>query len=163
MPFKQFGYEQQFEGIVIDTNLLLLLLVGFYDKNLIKDFKRTLKYDIDDFERLVNIISYCKNQIYTTPNILTEITNLTDGINRDSKFFEFIHKFMEQFNEITNPSHSIMTNNLKIFLKLGLADASIADISSERILTITDDLNLYHFLSQSKPTINYNHLRTFRK
>ncbi|MFI5136175.1 MAG: hypothetical protein ACHQIM_00020 [Sphingobacteriales bacterium] len=162
MPFKQFGYGQQFEGIVVDTNLLLLLLVGIYDKNLIKDFKRTLKYDIDDFERLGIVISYCKNQIYTTPNILTEITNLTDGINKDNKFFDFIHKFVGQFMEITNSSHLIMTNNLSLFLKLGLADASIGDISSEKILTITDDLDLYHFLSQSKPTINYNHLRRFR-
>jgi len=162
MPFKQFGFSQQFEGVVIDTNLLLLLLVGIYDKNLINDFKRTQKYDIDDFERLILIVSYCENRIYTTPNILTEITNLSDGINKDNKFFAFIHKFLEQFMEVANSSHSIISNNLKIFLKLGLADASIADISSEKILVLTDDLDLYHFLSQSKPTINYNHLRRFR-
>ena len=99
MPFKQFGYTQQFDGIVVDTNLLLLLLVGLYDKSLIKDFKRTQKYDIDDFDRLRIVIYYCKNRIYTTPNILTEITNLTDSINADGAFFEFIYKFVTQLME----------------------------------------------------------------
>ena len=160
MFFQRFGYDQNFKGILIDTNLLLLLLIGIFNRNLIKDFKRTQMFDENDFDNLTRIISRCNNQLYTTPNILTEVTNLTDTINKDFRFFKFLHLFIDNFIEINSPSKAIMSNSNMAFLKLGLTDASIMDIASEEILIVTVDLDMYHLLSShAKPVINYNHIK----
>jgi len=160
MFFQRFGYGQTFKGILIDTNLLLLLLIGIFDRELIKKFKRTQIFEKTDFDNLTLIISRCNNQLYTTPNILTELTNLTDTVNKDFRFFKFLHVFMDNFIEINSASQAIMSNSNVAFLKLGLTDASIMDMASEDILILTVDLDLYHLIaSHSKPVINYNHVR----
>jgi hypothetical protein len=53
------------KGILIDTNLLLLLLVGFYDENLIAKFKRTSKYSKEDFQIIRNFILHFEKIIIT--------------------------------------------------------------------------------------------------
>ncbi len=44
------------KGILIDTNLLLLLLIGLYKKSLIATNNRTSKYEIAHFESLSQFI-----------------------------------------------------------------------------------------------------------
>lgn len=39
-------------GVLIDSNLLLLLLVGMFDRNLIERIKRLNKYSVRDFDLL---------------------------------------------------------------------------------------------------------------
>jgi len=162
MPFQKYGYKNQFKGVLIDANLLLLVLVGLFNKTLIGKFKRTLKYDEADFKNLLNIILLCKGRIYTTPNILTEISNLTDNetLNKNNGFYKFLYAFIDEFVETLYSSKVIMKNNETAFIKLGLTDASIINLAANDILIVTEDLPLYHFLiSNSKPVLNYNHLK----
>jgi len=162
MPFKRFAFDQKFNGALIDTNLLLLVLVGLFDRSLIGKFKRTQTFESDDFDKLIGIIANCNGCLYTTPNILTELTNLTDNdtLNKNNTFFQFLYNFIDQFVEINVDSKTIVRNNEIAFIKLGLTDASIMNAATEDILIVTDDLSLYQFLSlSSKPAINYNHLR----
>jgi hypothetical protein len=62
------------ERIIIDTNLLLLLLVGMYDKSYIARHKRTNDYSSDDFELLLMRLERC--EIVLVSNVLTEVSNL---------------------------------------------------------------------------------------
>ena len=62
-------------GAVVDTNLLLLFLIGSYRVDLIRRFKRTQRYFPDDFHLLRRFLSEFR-QIVVTPHILTEVTNL---------------------------------------------------------------------------------------
>jgi len=44
-------------GLLIDTNLLVLCLVGRTNKRRIEDFKRTRSYTVQDYELLEDLIS----------------------------------------------------------------------------------------------------------
>lgn len=78
--------KYQKKGILIDTNLLILLLVGSFNENLISNFKRTINYTVEDYKYLKTFLLGFDKHFYT-PNILTEITNLTDSINSEPSFF----------------------------------------------------------------------------
>jgi hypothetical protein len=148
------------KGILIDTNLLMLLLVGSYNEDEIISFKRTKNYIIEDYKYLTSFLAKFKKHIYT-PNILTEMTNLTDSINSEPNysFFQHIKFALSVFSEDSVSSEEIM--QLKSFLKFGLADAVNCQLS-DKYLVLTDDLRLYSYLAnQGLPAINFNHIRDF--
>lgn len=148
------------KGILIDTNLLILLLVGSYNENMISSFKRTVNYTVEDYKYLKTFLSRFDKHFYT-PNILTEITNLTDSINSEPSFsfFQHIKYALSIFTEDSISSDEIM--QLKSFLKFGLTDAVNCKLS-DKYLILTDDLRLYSFLANQRlPAINFNHIRDF--
>ncbi len=67
------------KGVLVDSNLLLLLFVGLFDPARIKKFKRTGHFSEVDFRLLVNFLAYFDKAI-TTPHILTEVSNLAGPI-----------------------------------------------------------------------------------
>lgn len=146
------------KGILIDTNLLILLLVGSYNENTISNFKRTVSYTVEDYKYLIAFLENFEKHFYT-PNILSEITNLTDTINSEPNFlfFQHIKKILSVFIEDSVSSEEIM--QLKSFLKFGLTDA-VNHKLSDKYLVLTDDLKLYSYLAnQGLPAINFNHIR----
>lgn len=69
------------DGIVLDTNLLLLYCVGLYDPFVISRFtERLSRYTVDDFRLLIRFTRLFK-KIIVTPNVLTEVVNLIDKRN----------------------------------------------------------------------------------
>lgn len=148
------------KGILIDTNLLILLLVGSYNEDMISNFKRTRTYTVEDYRNLIVFLKRFDNHIYTT-NIISEITNLTDSINSEPNFsfFQHIKNHLSVFTEDNISSEEIM--QLKSFLKFGLTDAVNFKLSN-KYLILTDDLKLYSYLAnQGLPAINFNHIRNF--
>src|SRR5690242_21168586 len=63
------------KGVLLDTNLLLLFVIGSYRRDIISEFKRTAQYTLADFELVVKILKFFRTKL-TTPNILTEVDNL---------------------------------------------------------------------------------------
>jgi hypothetical protein len=154
------------KGLIIDTNLLVLLIVGYFDKNYIKQFKRTSTYSIDDFENLKIIVNKFESLI-TTPHILAEISNLCiDSRNMENKsnkkFKEFLKTFINtiyHFKEINLEKNKILILD---FLKyLGVTDSALIEIAKKhKFNVITDDAGVYVKLSSfNVPVININHLR----
>jgi hypothetical protein len=74
------------KGALVDTNLLLLLLIGSYDRALVgeRGFKRVAKYTVEDFATLVLFLRHFKRSV-TTPHILTEVSNLAGQLPDDHK------------------------------------------------------------------------------
>ncbi len=68
------------QGILVDTNLLLLFCVGAHDPNQIEKFKRTRTYIKDDFELLAHFLA-AFDKVITTPNILTEVNSLSNQLS----------------------------------------------------------------------------------
>ena len=65
------------KGLLVDSNLLVLLVVGLVNRDRISKFKRTAGYSGEDWDLLAAIIentSLC----YTLPYVLAEVSNLTD-------------------------------------------------------------------------------------
>jgi len=145
-------------GALIDTNLLLLLFVGAVRRELIGNFKRVNKFAVEDYDTLVNVLGYF-GQVFTTPNILTEVSNLAgqlSGADRDDCFERFA-AMLTLLEEKYIPSKAVAQS--KSFRKFGITDAGIAHFAGERHLIITDDFPLYHFLIGSGcDALNFNHL-----
>ncbi len=107
--FKEIFCNYRNKGILVDSNLLLLYFLGKYNKSLIQRFKRTNKYVIEDYELLTSVIEFF-TRVITTPNILTEISNLSGNLENEFKtryFLEFA-KQLELLHEFYTPS--ILTN-----------------------------------------------------
>jgi hypothetical protein len=77
-PAKQL-HAFRTRGVLIDSNLLLLLFLGTYDRRQIATNDRLSKYSEDDYDLLIQVLRPF-TRIITTPNILTEVSNLSNAI-----------------------------------------------------------------------------------
>ncbi len=150
-------------GVLIDTNLLLLYLIGTYDPEKISAFKKTCEFNLEDFRLLDQLIGFFP-KIFTTPHILTEVSDFaaqfksTDKAKINSALFEVFTQLISSFGEIYEASSSI--SKKPEFLLFGLADAGIIS-SGKKYLVLTNDSHLYGYLQgKGIDTINLNHLKT---
>lgn len=147
------------KGILIDTNILLLYFVGSFDPVLITRFKRTVQFTIEDYEILLVLIHPFK-KLLTTPNILTEVSNLSSQLNEPVKT-SYFQLFAERIREIdehyVTSAHAARQEQ---FRKIGLTDAGIFELSENRYLVLTDDFRLSQTLNnRGIDVINFNHVR----
>ena len=107
------------KGLLIDTNLLLLYFVGAYDPDRIGRFKRTMAFTVDEFLLLATVFQYF-NKIITTPNILTEVSNLSGQLPRDlhDYFYSDFAKRIPLLEELYTTSAAI--SNSAHFNRFGL-------------------------------------------
>lgn len=147
------------KGLLIDTNLLLLYFVGTSDPERIPRFKRTMAFTVEEFELLEKFFNIFK-RVITTPNVLTEVSNLLgqlpEGLH--SAFFTDFVKRLALMEEHYSPSASVSTTTH--FDRFGLTDSGIAQLVEGRYLVLTDDLNLFGYLqNRGIDAINFNHIR----
>ncbi len=110
---------------------------------------------------MLTIINYFSH-IITTPNILTEINSLINGVGEPdrSKCVDTLAKIINTMNEHYIQSQEIVKNDK--FIKFGLTDCGIMTIAQNKYLVLTDDLKLSNYLqSISMDVINFNHLRFY--
>lgn len=146
-------------GILVDTNLLLLFFVGSLNRELIGKFKRADQFTADDFDRLVNVLDQFKIWI-TTPNILTEVSNLSGQLGEPikSQYFEKFASGIGWFNEAYIPSD--LLSQEPEFKRFGITDVSLIQAAKGKHLILTDDYRLSQYLQdQHIDVINFNHIR----
>ena len=152
--------EYKNKGVIIDSGLLLLYFIGKYDVGRIKTFKRTEKYSEEEFLIISNLILGHFSKILTTPNILTEISNLSGQLSKEIKlkFYETFKKEITILHEKFLKSKTLCKNkNISTF---GLTDISIKILANKKYLIITDDLPFVNFLQNERiPVINWNHIK----
>lgn len=144
--------------MLIDTNLLILYFVGEFSPERIPKLRRTKKFVFRDYCLLKMFFDRFAVKV-TTPNILTEISNLSGdipgGLRED--FFRSLRTSFALFDEQYLPSSTAAAST--IFPRLGLTDAVIAEIANQRYLVLTDDFALANYLgSVNADVINFNHL-----
>lgn len=146
------------KGILIDTNLLLLLLVG--GTSSIKNFKRTSTYTSTDYALLIRLIDKF-SKIIATPHILAEVSNLTNGLF-GSQLNDFYATLKASLGSIILEIHKPATEIAESFSlsPYGLADVGIMAVAKNNYLVLTDDLRVASFaLQNSVDVINFNHVR----
>ena len=131
------------KGIVIDTNILLLFLVGYIDPGKIEEFKLTCKYTKDEFLLLSRLVKGFE-KIIITPQILAEVTNHLDnskiGDEHVAKSIRAVlygagtkEKYFKKDDLIDNGFLS----------KFGFTDVSVLESAKNgKALVLTDDLKL---------------------
>lgn len=146
-------------ALVLDSNLVILLIVGITDRNLIGKHRRLRAYSLDDFEYLLNLIRN-HGPIIVSPNVLTEVSNLCRQISEP--VHRQISSFLERF--IADASEEYVASNLAIqndqFAQLGLTDAVILEQMDAARLLLTADHDLYIAARRrNHRAINFNHVR----
>ena len=146
------------KGILVDTNILLLLFVGELGRERIASFRRTEQFSPRDYDLLVDLLKRFK-VIATTPNVLTEVNSLLNKLGEPAR--AVFSKVLVLLEESYMPSKDIASLEWP-FLKYGLTDCGIAELAQSKYLVLTDDLKLAFYLNQKGiDTINFNNLRSF--
>ena len=117
------------DGLLIDTNLLLVMIIGGIDNGRYIEKSKRLRSDfcIEDYHRLWEFAKGYK-KIYITPYIAAEVSNLID-LNREAgiKAFELARNVFSFFTQ----AETLIFADCKgeFFLKFGLTDNSIIKLS----------------------------------
>ncbi|MCI1736233.1 MAG: hypothetical protein LKM38_02365 [Pseudomonas veronii] len=144
--------------VLIDTNLLMLLVVGYYDKDFVSEHKRTNKFTADDFEVLEILIEGAN--IVLTPNVLTEASNLLWQCSEPHK--SLIRSKLAQIAHICDEQFIASSDVISCpeFMNLGLTDAGILELKKVSGLILTQDLDLHlAALARGLETENFTHYR----
>ncbi|MEB3830520.1 PIN domain-containing protein [Phormidium sp. CCY1219] len=153
------SYKRQ--GVLIDTNILLLWCVGTVNKNRISKFNRTEQFIPEDYEILLKILEYF-DKIVTSPNILTEVNSLVNQIREPerSQCLQILAAGMTNLDEFYIESSTI--GRADKFTTFGLTDCGIIEVARNTYLVLTDDLRLASYLGNiGIATINFNHIRVY--
>lgn len=149
-----FVQKHRNKGALLDANLLLVYLVGKFDKNRLSDFHHTKQY-VEDFPLIVRLIESF-SRIHTTPNVLTEVSNL--GGKLGPKFFDVLQRAVVVLEEHYCASEKAVREMQ--FRKLGLTDSGLLSVAA-RVLIVTTDWQLHGILrSKNIDAVNFHHLRS---
>jgi hypothetical protein len=141
-------------GLLIDTNLLLLYIIGSFNIELIREFRRTSHFTIDDFYLISDFIELFESKI-TTPHILTEVSNL---IGNKPNLKALLKIYISNSDEKSQESIKVVQNDA--FIKFGITDAAIIEVSKNSHLVMTDDNPFYGLLvNKGMDTVNLDELR----
>jgi rRNA-processing protein FCF1 len=147
-------------GVLVDTNLFVLLLVGEVNPARIVNFKRTQDFTVEDFRMLQSLVQWFGPPIFTTPHILSQVSDLTDlqGEERIAIRKLFKTAATERVAETYDAARDLVQHPL--FVRFGLGDASVAAVCERKIVVLTADVQLQDALGSSGvDAINFNHVR----
>jgi hypothetical protein len=143
------------EIIHLDTNLLLLLVVGGVHREQVGRHKRLRAYLPEDFDTLVSALQGAK--LSFCPNVFTETSNLFGRQGADS-YNEFLLEIAQ--NECETFVESKTAGQRFEFQRLGLTDAVLLEMARSGGTLLTSDADL-HWAAESAgyKSVNFNHLR----
>ncbi|MDE0514077.1 MAG: PIN domain-containing protein [Gammaproteobacteria bacterium] len=143
------------EGIYIDANLFVLLIVGVAGKHLIAKHRRLQKFQVSDYERMERLFNKAKRVLVTT-NVLTEASNLLaqHGEPERSRIFDVFRILIDRTEEIFIASKNAGANSE--FRRLGLTDAALLEVISKAYPLVTVDLELYLAATAKDKLAAYN-------
>lgn len=116
-------------GVLVDTNLLMLFLVGAYDRKQVERTRRIQdRFMAEDFDILVSVLNQFETRV-TTPHILTETSNLLGqqlyGHVKDEVFAIFPTLVSTDWHEQSDTSSVLV--RVPAFSRLGLTDIAISE------------------------------------
>jgi hypothetical protein len=151
-------------GVLVDTGLLLVYVVGLYDYatgyKVTNDSKYTKgNYGPDDSEILDLILNEFHLRI-TTPYVLAEVSNLIKLLPAGADTFcrELLRDTIPVLEEHYVPANELVEEDA--FLIYGVADTSILKAAEHPYLVLTDDFKLSGYMSsQGMDVLNFHHIK----
>lgn len=150
------------DGVLLDTNVLLLFLIGSISEDQIDKSKhlRLRDYDKEDFDILKYILRYNRGFVIT-PHIATETWDLGENALSGhylQAFKDLFSAFLLGARETWIPVERLLGESY--FFRLGIADSGAARIKRRRPIVVTDDGKLARELeAQRKKVVNFTNLR----
>jgi hypothetical protein len=143
---------------ILDANLLLLDWCMEFDQSLLQSFKRLNNFEPNDAQLLSETLKLFPS-LWTTPHVLTEVSNLANSLPSWIKgaWFAFFAKRINLVPEIYTQASEIASDAAAI--RFGLTDAALTRLAATHVI-LTVDWPLANGLeSRGLSVINFNHLR----
>lgn len=149
------------KGIILDTNLLLLLLAGNCGEDVLSTFKpvKNHGFTLSDFQLLRQILLIF-SRILVTPHILAEVSNHSEKLKGElhQRFIAAMRQFLSSADEHYHPAKDVSAR--EEFPRFGLTDSGISSLAAGEYLVLTVDFPLAGFLnSNGIDAVNFNNLR----
>jgi len=160
-PIDRWAASATQVGVLVDTNLLVLLVVGDVNRDRIETFKRTQSYTVGDYEVLTDALR--GKLVFTLPHVLSEVSNLTDLSGpEEARARQVLRERIKTFEEPLLPSRDAAASS--VFERLGLTDAAILVAARDhRCAVLTADLRLVLALEGAGvPVLNFNRFREWK-
>lgn len=128
--------------ILIDSNALVLLILGLIDPNLVEGHRRTSIYTQKDFHKLLAVIQDLK-KLVVLPNIWTEVDNLLNDNLKGNLKWRYIQVLKELVSQTTEKYLiSAVGVSSNYFIEIGLTDSLIIELRESFDFLITADSKL---------------------
>jgi len=147
-------------AVLVDSNLLLVWIIGMVEPSHVKDFSRTSAYTEDDFNLLIEYLDRF-DIVVILPNVATEVNSLFGKLT--GKYLLAAHAILAQgireWSERYVPSADAV--DVPAFAHLGITDSAIIIAAREGMQIITDDSLLHRALLEEGAAVeNFTHMRT---
>jgi hypothetical protein len=146
------------QSLIIDTNILVLLIVGTLERDLIRTHRRTRSFAPQDYD-LLQLTMGRYGRLLTTHGVLTEASNLM-GNDFHQEIAGTLIAVCSPLVEVIHPKETVFAQ--EGFARLGFADSSILGALDEDTVVLTDDVDLYtQVMYLGWEALNFNHLRRY--
>jgi hypothetical protein len=147
------------ETIVLDTNLLILLVIGQASRRYIDKHKCLKAFTRGDYDLLNSILSQASS-IRFIPNTLTETSNLLKRIDELARS-DIFRKFADMINLFDESYIESRFGAQTEFARLGPTDSILLLLSDNpSLVLVTADLGLYLAApGRGLNVVNFNHQR----
>jgi len=145
--------------VLIDTNLLVLFIVGATDTSLINGHKRLTQFSTKDFYNLNEYVGQYPS-IATTPHVLAETSNflLDTKLSFREEVMAYFKVFVHGILERHIPSNKVVQSIA--FSRLGVADSGLLSDEFTNCVLLTDDGKLHtEALRLKRHATHFNELR----
>ena len=147
-------------GYFIDSNLLLLLVVGRSSRDIIAKHKRLRQFTARDYDILLDLLDGAA-QVFVTPHTLAEASNLLaqHGEPERSRLFCQLRHLIHESKEVIVAGTKASIHDA--FKRLGLTDAALLAVVTKETPLLTVDLELYMEAVKREPksAVNFTYLR----
>jgi hypothetical protein len=147
-------------GLLIDTNLLLLYVVGQYDDSIIQRgaFNRLAAYSLEDYSLLRGLMLLF-SKFVTTPHVLAEVSNWIGNLQSvwETECLSRFADILAGFTELQVKSFEVALDPR--FAYLGLTDTAISRVASEYLVLTDDGRFAFHLGEMGLDALNINHIR----
>jgi hypothetical protein len=142
---------------ILDSNVLLLHWCASFDPGLIRTFKRLNAFSAEDIDLLNRTLKFFP-ALWTTPHVLTEVSNLATALPQWRKENWASH-FARQIAVVEENWIAARTIMQGPAIFLGLTDAALCTMALSHVI-LTIDFSLSNYLESRKlNVVNFNHLR----
>lgn len=129
--------------LLIDSNVLVLGIVGMVDRRQISRHRRARLFTEDHYDYLLDLMNRA-TRICVTPNTVTETANLLDYGDRSMRYqYRSAFKGFVQSDVVELVVASEEAVDSLEFLRLGVTDCVLLTLVSANRWLLTADLDLY--------------------
>lgn len=145
--------------LLLDTNLLVLWIVGLARPDSVGTHRRLRSFDIDDFVIVDKLARETKSHV-STPHVLAETSNLLGSGHQQivSGCAGALNRYIGQLDEVFTPAKTLA--EIPEMLELGLTDTAIYHLGQDDVLVASADFHLCSRLSgKGVHVVNPRHFR----